>query len=165
MIYGTDLQIMYGVEGERNLEERMLHHLAGYKNSRPVRIGNAAYTQRQIDVMGEVLHTMYLYFVHRNCADKLTDRQWWIIQHLVEFVIEHWREKDSGIWEFRGVKRHFTFSKVLAWVASDRGVRMAEHFNKRRGLPRWRQARLPYPRDRAIGVGWAQLWQSTSVPR
>ena len=117
-----DLQIVYGVGGERDLVERELPHLHGYEGARPVRVGNEAYRQRQNDVWGAVLDSVYL---HTKSRDRLDDRVWPVLKRQVENAIAHWREPDSGIWEVRGEPKHFTSSKIMCWVALDRGARLA----------------------------------------
>jgi GH15 family glucan-1,4-alpha-glucosidase len=117
-----DLQIMYGVDGERALPEEILPHLGGYEGARPVRIGNDAYGQRQHDMWGAVLDSVYL---HTKSRDHLDERIWPILIRQVEAALEHWREPDRGIWEVRGEPKHFTSSKVMCWVAADRGARLA----------------------------------------
>ena len=117
-----DLQVMYGIQGERELLEDMLDHLSGYDNARPVRIGNGAYNQRQHDVWGTMLDSIFL---HAKSRDHLPERRWPLIERLVEAAIEHWQEPDRGIWEVRGEPKHFTSSKVMCWVAADRGAKLA----------------------------------------
>jgi GH15 family glucan-1,4-alpha-glucosidase len=117
-----DLQIMYGIGGERELEEFELDHLPGYANSRPVRVGNAAYSQRQHDVWGALLDSVYL---HSKAADHLDNRIWPILDKQVGEALKHWREPDAGIWEVRGEPQHFTSSKIMCWVAVDRGAKLA----------------------------------------
>jgi len=117
-----ELQIMYGVGGERNLEERELNHLHGYDGARPVRIGNAAHSQRQHDVWGAVLDSVY---IHTKSTDRLDERIWPILKRQVECALTYWREPDSGMWEVRGEPQHFTSSKLMCWVAADRGARLA----------------------------------------
>jgi alpha,alpha-trehalase len=119
---GGDLQIVYGIDGERDLTEQELDHLDGYEHSRPVRIGNAAYKQRQNDVWGAVLDSVYL---HTRSRDRLDERVWPVVRHQVEEALAHWREPDHGIWEVRGKPQHFTSSKMMCWVAVDRGARLA----------------------------------------
>jgi GH15 family glucan-1,4-alpha-glucosidase len=116
------LQIMYGVDGERELTESELGHLTGYQNARPVRIGNGAWSQYQHDVWGAVLDSAFL---HTKSRDHLADRVWVMLKRQVERALENWREPDRGIWEVRGAPRHFTSSKVMCWVAADRGARLA----------------------------------------
>ena len=116
------IQIMYGIGGERELEEFELDHLPGYANSRPVRIGNAAYSQQQHDVWGALLDSVYL---HAKAADHLDSRVWPILEKQVTQALKHWREPDAGIWEVRGELKHFTSSKIMCWVAADRGAKLA----------------------------------------
>ncbi|HEX9526613.1 MAG TPA: glycoside hydrolase family 15 protein, partial [Streptosporangiaceae bacterium] len=116
------LQIVYGIGGECELTEQVLEHLHGYQGARPVRIGNAAYSQQQNDVWGVVLDSLYL---HAKSRDRLDERVWTMARHQVEHALEHWREPDRGIWEMRGKPRHFTSSKLMCWVAADRGARLA----------------------------------------
>jgi GH15 family glucan-1,4-alpha-glucosidase len=116
------LQIMYGIGGERDLEEFELDHLPGYEGSRPVRIGNAAYAQRQHDVWGALLDSLYL---HSRAVNHLDNRIWPILDKQVAEALKHWREPDAGIWEVRGEHQHFTSSKIMCWVAVDRGAKLA----------------------------------------
>jgi GH15 family glucan-1,4-alpha-glucosidase len=117
-----ELQVMYGLDGERDLTERILDHLDGYLGSRPVRIGNGAYTHRQHDVWGAVLDSVY---IHTKSRDHLEERLWPILKKQVEAALANWRLPDRGIWEVRGEPKHFTSSKVMCWVALDRGARLA----------------------------------------
>ena len=117
-----DLQVMYGVDGERHLDEHTLDHLHGYNGARPVRVGNAAYSQRQHDVWGAVLDSVY---IHTRSHDRLDERIWPMLKRQVECAIEHWREPDRSLWEVRGDPKHFTSSKMMCWVAADRGARLA----------------------------------------
>jgi len=117
-----ELQVMYGIGGESKLQEQDLKHLSGYEHAQPVRIGNGAYNQRQHDVWGAVLDSIYL---HTRSRDQLPDRLWPIIKRQVESALAHWREPDCGIWEVRGEPRHFTSSKLMCWVAAERGARLA----------------------------------------
>ena len=118
-----DLQVMYGIGGERELTERTLDHLQGYEGAKPVRVGNDAFRQVQHDVWGAVLDSVY---IHTRSRDHLDERVWPILVRQVEAALAHWREPDRGIWEIRGEPRHFTSSKVMCWVAADRGARLAE---------------------------------------
>ncbi|KAB7835530.1 glycoside hydrolase family 15 protein [Streptomyces mobaraensis] len=118
-----DLQIMYGVAGERTLTERELHWLPGYAGSRPVRVGNQAAGQLQLDVPGEVIETLYQAHRHGVARCESTAA---LHLRLVDYVARHWREPDDGIWEVRGQRRHFTHSKIMCWVAVDRTVRLIE---------------------------------------
>lgn len=117
-----ELQIMYGIDGERALTECILGHLSGYEGARPVRIGNGAFGQRQHDVWGAVLDSVYL---HTRSRDHLDERIWPILVRQVEAALAAWREPDRGMWEVRGEPQHFTSSKLMCWVAADRGARLA----------------------------------------
>ncbi|MEA3214221.1 MAG: alpha,alpha-trehalase [Acidimicrobiia bacterium] len=132
-----ELQIMYGVGGERELEERVLEHLSGYEGARPVRIGNAAYDHRQLDVWGAMLDSVY---IHTQSADRLDERIWPILQRQVEAALAHWREPDRGVWEVRGEPKHFTSSKLMCWVAADRGARLARMRGERELATEWQAA-------------------------
>src|ERR687890_1804633 len=116
------LQIMYGIGGERELEEFELDHLPGYANSRPVRIGNAAYAQKQHDVWGALLDSVYLHF---KAADHVDGRIWPILDKQVNEALKYWREPHPRAWGGRGQRQHFTSSKIMCWVAVDRGARLA----------------------------------------
>jgi GH15 family glucan-1,4-alpha-glucosidase len=132
-----ELQIMHGIGGETELEEQVLEHLSGYDHAKPVRIGNAAYNQMQHDVWGAVLDSIYL---HTRSRDQLPDRLWPIIKRQVEDALKHWREPDRGIWEVRGEPKHFTSSKLMCWVAADRGARLARIRADERMAQRWQEA-------------------------
>jgi GH15 family glucan-1,4-alpha-glucosidase len=131
-------QIMYGVGGERRLSEFELDHLPGYEGSRPVRVGNAASEQFQLDVYGEVMGVAAIGAEH---IGGIEERMWPRWRAVVDFVEGIWRQPDDGIWEARGPQRHYTYSKVMAWVVFDRAVRLAEEFGLDAPLDRWRQAR------------------------
>ena len=133
----ADLQIMYGIGGERELTEQTLDHLSGYDGARPVRVGNGAWDQRQHDVWGVLLDSVYL---HAQSRDRLDERRWPMLVRQVDAALAHWREPDQGIWEVRGPPQHFTASKVLCWVAADRGARLAELRGDRDRAAVWRQA-------------------------
>jgi GH15 family glucan-1,4-alpha-glucosidase len=132
------MQIMYGLAGERRLEERVLDWLPGYEQSSPVRVGNAASEQVQLDVYGEVIDALYQTRLHGAPAD---DNVWSLTLRLLEWLEEGWRHEDAGIWEVRGPNRHFTHSKVMAWVAFDRAVRSNEEFGREGPVERWRRLR------------------------
>ena len=134
----TKIQIMYGVGGERRLTEFELPELPGYEGSQPVRVGNAASEQFQLDVYGEVAAVM---FIGTEVLGRLEPRQWPRWRAAVEHVETIWREPDDGIWESRGPRRHYTYSKVMAWVVFDRAVRLAERFELAAPLERWTSAR------------------------
>ena len=131
----SELSIMYGLAGERRLTELELDWLVGYENSRPVRIGNAAHRQFQLDVYGEIMDS--LHFARR--AGLHPDENAWRVQRvLMDFLESAWDKPDEGIWEIRGPRRHFTHSKVMAWVAVDRTVKAVEKFGSQGPVDRWR---------------------------
>jgi GH15 family glucan-1,4-alpha-glucosidase len=129
------LQVMYGVGGERSLVEDELHHLSGYDNARPVRIGNGAFDQRQHDIWGSMLDSVYL---HAKSREQIPEMLWPVLKNQVEEAIKHWREPDRGIWEVRGDPQHFTSSKIMCWVALDRGAKLAELHGWTSYIPQWR---------------------------
>jgi GH15 family glucan-1,4-alpha-glucosidase len=116
------LQIMYGIDGRHKLEEEILPHLEGYCGSRPVRVGNGAYRQHQLDIYGELMDSVYLY---NKYGEPISYELWRNLRHLLDWVCENWHREDHGIWETRGRPRHFVYSKVMCWVALDRGLRLA----------------------------------------
>jgi GH15 family glucan-1,4-alpha-glucosidase len=132
------LQVMYGINGEHQLQEEILDHLEGYCGSRPVRIGNDAFRQLQLDIYGELMDSVFLF---DRDATPISWDFWTNLTRLLNWLCAHWREPDDGIWEVRGGRHQFTFSKVMCWVAFDRALRIAEN----RGLPAdwsgWREAR------------------------
>lgn len=127
-----ELQLMYGIDGATELEETSLEHLEGYQKSQPVRIGNDAYGQKQMDIYGELIDTIYLY---NEDGGSITNEFWKSITGLVDYVIRHWRDKDHGIWEVRSGKQRFLHSAVCCWVAIDRAMKIAEDRS------------LPYPNE------------------
>jgi GH15 family glucan-1,4-alpha-glucosidase len=133
-----EIQIMYGVAGERRLPEWEVEWLPGFQDSRPVRVGNAAAEQEQLDVYGEVMDAMYQ--ARRNNVGASLPA-WELGRHVLGVLEQRWREPDEGIWEVRGGRRHFTHSKVMAWVAFDRGIKLCEEFGREGPLERWRAIR------------------------
>jgi GH15 family glucan-1,4-alpha-glucosidase len=131
---GSDLQVMYGVGGERDLTESILPHLTGYESAYPVRIGNDAFNQKQHDVWGVLLDSIY---IHAKSRERLPERVWPIVVAQVEEAIDHWREPDRGIWEVRGEPKHFTSSKLFCWVALDRGARLARRLGETQLQEKW----------------------------
>jgi GH15 family glucan-1,4-alpha-glucosidase len=134
----ASVQIMYGVGGERRLTEFELEDLPGYEGSTPVRVGNAASEQFQLDVYGEVAGVMYVSTEALGTIDKRLWPRW---RAVIEHVETIWRQPDDGIWEARGPQRNYTYSKVMAWVVFDRGVRLAEHYDLDAPLEHWKQIR------------------------
>ena len=134
----SELQIMYGAAGERRLDEWEVDWLSGYENSKPVRIGNAAAGQYQLDVYGEVMSALY---EASRVGDMTSDPAWDLQVALMTFLESGWKEPDDGIWEVRGPRRHFTHSKVMAWVAVDRAVKSVEEFGFEGPVAKWRELR------------------------
>ena len=134
----SQLNLMYGVAGERRLTEIELDWLPGYEDSRPVRVGNAAHRQFQLDVFGEVMDVVH---VARRHGIHIEKHAWDLQRHLLEHVEQVWQHADEGIWEVRGGRRHFTHSRVMAWVAVDRMIRSAERFQLEGRLDHWRRLR------------------------
>jgi GH15 family glucan-1,4-alpha-glucosidase len=132
------MQILYGVAGERRITEQELDWLSGYQGSRPVRIGNAAVNQFQLDIYGEVMDTLHL---GRHIGLESDEAAWDLQQALLEFLESNWRQPDEGIWEIRGPRRHFTHSKVMAWVALDRAIKAVELMGHDGPVDRWRAVR------------------------
>ena len=132
----SQLQIMYGLGGERRLNEMELDWLPGYEGSKPVRIGNAAHQQFQLDVFGELMDALH---VARRVGLKPDENAWHVQRALLDYLESKWHEPDEGIWEIRGKRQHFTHSKVMAWVAMDRAVKAVEHFGLEGPVERWRK--------------------------
>jgi GH15 family glucan-1,4-alpha-glucosidase len=136
--HGAPLQVMYGVDGRSDLTEQELPHLAGYMGSGPVRIGNDASTQLQLDVYGEVVDAVYL---AERGGMPLSYELWTKLRGILDWLADNWDQADQGIWEVRGGPQHFTFSRIMTWVAFDRAIRIQQ----KRGLPadteRWRKVR------------------------
>jgi GH15 family glucan-1,4-alpha-glucosidase len=132
------LQIMYGLDGRHELPEEMLTHLEGYMGSRPVRIGNAAFTHLQLDIYGELMDSVYLYDKY---GSPISHDGWANVRRLIDWVCEHWRQPDEGIWEVRGGRREFLYSRVMCWVAVDRAIRLAGKRSFPAPLARWHDVR------------------------
>ncbi len=128
------LQIMYGLRGEEELPEQELLHLDGYKGSKPVRIGNAAAKQRQLDIYGELMDAALKL---SDYVGKINVEMWPFLRGVCDYVVEHWQEQDSGIWEVRGEHYHFVYSKVMCWVALDRGITIAKRYGFPAELNKW----------------------------
>ena len=139
-----DLQLMYGIGGERRLTEFDLPELEGYRGSRPVRVGNGAYSQFQLDIYGEILDSAHVY---RRFGGEMDEKYWRYLQRVVDFVIEHWQEPDEGIWETRGGRQHFVFSKVMCWVALDRAIKASRALNLPGDIEDWRAVRAEIKAD------------------
>ena len=146
---GGPIQIMYDLDGGRHLPERELSHLEGYGGARPVRVGNAAASQFQLDVYGEVLEMLRIRYWRTSPSEGL----WDAVQSLVEWTANHWREPDWSIWEARLDARHYVFSKVMAWVALDRGASLAQQCGFPGDVPRWRAEAALIQKD-VLAQGW-----------
>ncbi|GAB3899059.1 glycoside hydrolase family 15 protein [Microbispora bryophytorum] len=133
-----DVQVLYGVAGERRLPEMTLDWLSGYENSTPVRIGNGAATQLQLDIYGEFVDAL---FQARKQGMPPDDHAWALVTKIMEFFEHNWDQPDEGLWEVRGPRRHFVHSKVMAWVAADRMVRVIEELGRKGDVERWRALR------------------------
>ncbi|HDZ06393.1 hypothetical protein LCGC14_0149190 [marine sediment metagenome] len=135
------LQIMYGINKEKKLTEETLDHLSGYKGSKPVRIGNAAYHQKQNDIYGILMDVIYEQMVKFSVDIDNGEDLWAITKGIVWIVSNNWKDADKGIWEFRTEDRHFTFSKVLCWTALDRAIKVAEMLGKQHKIDKWEPIR------------------------
>src|SRR5581483_4481401 len=144
------LQIMYGIDGRHRLDETLLTHLDGYMGSRPVRLGNGAFDQLQLDIYGEVLDAVYLY---NKYGAHISYELWQQLVRLLNLLCTLWRQPDEGIWEVRGGRKHFVYSKMMCWVAFDRALRIADF----RGLPapreQWRETQSQIYRE-VMDRGW-----------
>ena len=154
-------QIMYGIRGEKKLTEEVLPHLSGYENSAPVRVGNAAYTQKQNDSIGYLLDVIYQYYYYAPGTLDEVEEIWEIVKKLVRMVLRDWREPDQSIWEFRTISRHFVFSKVMSWVAIDRASKIASLLQKDKYANVWEGAADEIKED-IITNGWKEEIQSFS---
>ena len=128
------LQLMYGIDGRAELTEETLDHLEGYRGSRPVRIGNAAYRQLQLDIYGELMDAVYL---HNKYVEPIGYDGWVRLRRLVDWLCDNWKREDEGIWEVRGGRRHFVYSKFMSWVALDRSLRLADKRSFPADRARW----------------------------
>jgi GH15 family glucan-1,4-alpha-glucosidase len=132
------LQLMYGLDGHHDLEEESLDHLEGYMKSRPVRIGNGAAQQLQLDIYGELMDSVYLY---NKYGEPISYDLWNHLVRLLDWVSKHWRQPDEGIWEVRGGRKEFLYSRLMCWVAMDRGLRLAQKRSFPAPLEQWLRAR------------------------
>lgn len=156
-----DYQIMYGIRGERKPTEVILEHLDGYKGSKPVRIGNDAYHQKQNDSFGYLMDLVWQYYrLMPGTLDEIED-MWEMVKSILATVAEEWRNPDKGIWEIRGEEQHFVSSKVMCWVALDRGARIAAKLGKEEFAARWREEAEAIRRD-VMEHGWKSEIQSFS---
>jgi GH15 family glucan-1,4-alpha-glucosidase len=150
------LQIMYGIDGRHTLAEETLDHLEGYKGSRPVRIGNGAYNQLQLDIYGELMDSVYLY---NKYGSPISYELWVYLRRLINWVCDNWQRKDEGVWEVRGGQQHFVYSKLMCWVAVDRGLRLADKRSFPADRERWLTVRDEIYED-IMAKGWSQKRQA-----
>ena len=144
------LQIMYGIDGRRDLTEESLDHLDGYRGSRPVRIGNGAYDQVQLDIYGELMDSVYLY---NKYGSPISYDLWAYLRRMADWVSDNWQLEDEGVWENRGGRQHFVYSKLMCWVALDRALRLADKRSFPANRDRWLKARdLIY--EEIMAKGW-----------
>jgi GH15 family glucan-1,4-alpha-glucosidase len=149
--HGTDkLQIMYGLRGEEEMPEEELDHLDGYKGSRPVRIGNEASKQRQLDIFGELMDAALKL---SDYVGKIDAEIWSFLRNICDYVVENWRDKDSCIWEVRGGPYHFVYSKVMCWLALDRGLIIARRYGFTADLKKWEKTRDKIKQE-VLKKGW-----------
>ena len=153
------LQIMYGINGEKELTENFLDHLEGYEGSKPVRVGNAAYIQKQNDIYGILMEVIYQQFLQFETTLENSEELWTIVRGIVRIVEEHWKQPDKGIWEFRTEERHFTFSKLLCWVAVDRAVKIGEILRNGINDTKWKKLRQEI-HDDIYQNGWNEEMQA-----
>jgi len=149
---GMDLQIMFGVGGERDLTERHLPHLSGWRASRPVRVGNGAWRQRQLDVYGELLLAAQLLVDQLGALDAVTKQ---FLAWAADSAARRWRDKDHGMWEIRGAPRHYLYSKLMCWVALDRAIALADHLGAENRTTDWIAARDEI-RAAILQRGWSE---------
>lgn len=141
------IQIMYGINGEKDLTENILTHLEGYAGSKPVRVGNAAYIQKQNDIYGILMEVIYQQFIQFETSLENSEELWTIVRGIVKIVEEHWQQPDKGIWELRTEDRHFVFSKLLCWVAIDRAIKIGEILRKGINDEKWKALRTEIYED------------------
>src|SRR5215204_2935119 len=146
------LQLMYGIDGRQDLTEEILDHLEGYRSSRPVRLGNGAYDQVQLDIYGELMDAVYLYNKH---GSPISYDLWTHLRALINWVCDNWQREDEGIWETRGGRRNFVYSRLMCWVAMDRGLRLADKRSFPADHERWLEVRDRIYEE-IMEKGWSQ---------
>lgn len=153
------LQIMYGIDGSRTLKEEILPHLAGYENSQPVRIGNAAYFQKQNDTFGYLMDVIHSYYFRFPGTLGELEEMWEVVKSIIRTVYMVWRNPDQSIWEFRNIEKHFVFSKVMCWVALDRAIEIAKLLNQTDYVSVWQKEAMAIKEDVMLN-GWNDQIQS-----
>jgi len=151
-----NLQLMFSIDGNTELDEQCLDYLEGYKGSQPVRIGNDAHRQTQMDIYGELLETIYIFVKH---GGDITYEYWKIVQHYIDLVINNWQKPDHSIWEVRGEKREFLFSRMMCWVALDRAIKIGDLFSYPYDFLKWHQVRNEIYED-VYNNFWSEKKQS-----
>ena len=150
------LQVLYGIDGRHAVAEKTLDHLEGYRGSSPVRVGNGAYDQLQLDIYGELLDAVYLY---NKYGSPISHDEWTHLSQLTDWVVDNWRRPDEGMWEVRGGQEHFVYSKLMCWVALDRAIRLADKRSFPADRGRWLAARDEIYRD-IMAKGWSEERQA-----
>ncbi|MFV0420238.1 MAG: glycoside hydrolase family 15 protein [Dysgonomonas sp.] len=153
------LQIMYGIDGSRTLKEEILPHLAGYENSQPVRIGNAAYFQKQNDTFGYLMDVIHSYYFRFPGTLGELEEMWEVVKSIIRTVYIVWRNPDQSIWEFRNIEKYFVFSKVMCWVALDRAIEIAKLLNQADYVSAWQKEAMAIKEDVMLN-GWNDQIQS-----
>ena len=156
------LQLMYGIRGETKLTEKLLKHLDGFQGSKPVRVGNAAYKQKQNDIYGSLVDLIYMYYVFYQYEDKLRPRHWNFLKYLVSEIERNWKKPDQGIWEFRGQKQHFVYSKLMCYVGMDYAMKTAQFFGKNEYAERWALLRDKI-KDDILMNGWNEKKRAFTI--
>jgi len=163
MLKHEDIRVMYGINGEEELVEKELDHLDGYMGSKPVRIGNDAYRQKQNDLYGELIETIYTYFVvNKRSHYQVNEEIWTMTRSLVNRVRDTWRNKDSGIWERREALQHYVHSKLMNWVAMDRAVKIAKYVKKPQYIESWK-ALADEIKAEILEKGWNEKMKSFTM--
>ncbi|MFA6744842.1 MAG: glycoside hydrolase family 15 protein [Bacteroides graminisolvens] len=155
------LQIMYGIRGERELTETILNHLSGFENSKPVRIGNQAYIQKQNDSLGYLMDVIHQYFYNFPGSLDEVEEMFEVVKIIAKDVTDNWRKTDKGIWEIRNTDHHFVFSKVMCWVALDRAIKIAQLLNRDHFVEVWGKEAFLIKED-VFANGWKEELQSFS---
>ena len=150
-----DIQIMYSIRGEKDLEEKVLPHLKGYRDSPPVRIGNGAFSQKQNDIYGVLIDAIYLSLLKFPSTLDMSEELWTFVRSLVAVVAKHWHKPDKGIWEIRGEDQHFVYSKAMSWVAIDRGVKIASMLDRDFYVEAWSELAATI-KSEIMEKGWDQ---------
>ncbi|MFP4567404.1 MAG: glycoside hydrolase family 15 protein [Candidatus Woesearchaeota archaeon] len=156
------LQLMYGIRGERKLTERTLEHLNGFYGSKPVRTGNAAYNQKQNDIYGSLVDLIYMYYVFYEYETKLKRKHWDFLKYLVSEIEHNWKKPDQGIWEFRGQKQHFIYSKLMCFVGMNYAMRTAQHFGHNSYAEKWALLRDEIKND-MLKQGWNETRRAFTI--